>query len=132
MWNDIDLYDSYRDFTTDPVVFPAAEHKAFIDSLHAAHQHCTSRNHGLSSLLITFDLQTSRLSTLPLPTPSTMALTTTPRTPRATPSTHSSRTRTAPNTSGRSGLATPSSPTGLRQTRKRGGRMRSATGARLG
>jgi alpha-glucosidase len=42
MWNDIDLYQAYRDFTTDNVSFPAAEHKAFIDSLHANHQHCTS------------------------------------------------------------------------------------------
>ena len=33
MWNDIDLYHALRDFTTDPVSFPAAEVSAFIAEL---------------------------------------------------------------------------------------------------
>jgi alpha-glucosidase len=33
MWNDIDLYHAYRDFTTDPVTFPADEMKAFTAEL---------------------------------------------------------------------------------------------------
>ena len=33
MWNDIDLYHAFRDFTTDPVSFPIAEVKAFIQEL---------------------------------------------------------------------------------------------------
>ncbi len=33
MWNDIDVYHAYRDFTTDPVSFPADEMKAFIEEL---------------------------------------------------------------------------------------------------
>ncbi|KAJ8583907.1 hypothetical protein M405DRAFT_827759 [Rhizopogon salebrosus TDB-379] len=32
-WNDIDLYHSYRDFTTDPVTFPGDELRAFIQEL---------------------------------------------------------------------------------------------------
>ncbi|EIW74552.1 glycoside hydrolase family 31 protein [Coniophora puteana RWD-64-598 SS2] len=38
-WNDIDLYNSVRDFTTDPVNYPADQMKAFIDELHANGQH---------------------------------------------------------------------------------------------
>lgn len=33
MWNDIDLYHALRDFTTDPVSFPADEMRAFIGQL---------------------------------------------------------------------------------------------------
>lgn len=33
MWNDIDLYHALRDFTTDPVSFPADEVRAFIEDL---------------------------------------------------------------------------------------------------
>ena len=33
MWNDIDLYHAVRDFTTDPVSFPAQEVGAFIQEL---------------------------------------------------------------------------------------------------
>ena len=33
MWNDIDLYHAIRDFTTDPVSFPADEVRAFIAEL---------------------------------------------------------------------------------------------------
>ena len=33
MWNDIDLYHAKRDFTTDPVSFPADEEQAFIEEL---------------------------------------------------------------------------------------------------
>lgn len=32
-WNDIDLYHAYRDFTTDPVRFPAEELQQFIEQL---------------------------------------------------------------------------------------------------
>nr|VWP01427.1 Neutral alpha-glucosidase AB [Ganoderma boninense] len=39
MWNDIDLYHAYRDFTTDPVSFPADQMKAFIEELAANNQH---------------------------------------------------------------------------------------------
>jgi alpha-glucosidase len=33
MWNDIDLYHAFRDFTTDPVMFPAEEMREFIREL---------------------------------------------------------------------------------------------------
>lgn len=33
MWNDIDLYHALRDFTSDPVSFPAEEVRAFIQDL---------------------------------------------------------------------------------------------------
>lgn len=33
MWNDIDLYHAIRDFTTDPVSFPAGEVREFVDEL---------------------------------------------------------------------------------------------------
>lgn len=36
MWNDIDLYHAVRDFTTDPVSFPADEVRAFIEELVSA------------------------------------------------------------------------------------------------
>ncbi|KAI9062325.1 glycoside hydrolase family 31 protein [Trametes sanguinea] len=39
MWNDIDLYRAVRDFTTDPVSFPADEMRAFIGELTANQQH---------------------------------------------------------------------------------------------
>ncbi|KAH9885439.1 glycosyl hydrolases family 31-domain-containing protein [Cubamyces lactineus] len=39
MWNDIDLYHAYRDFTTDPTSFPANEVKAFIEELASNNQH---------------------------------------------------------------------------------------------
>ncbi|KAI9066533.1 glycoside hydrolase family 31 protein [Trametes sanguinea] len=39
MWNDIDLYHAFRDFTTDPVSFPANEVKDFIRELAANNQH---------------------------------------------------------------------------------------------
>lgn len=32
-WTDIDLYHAYRDFTTDPVSFPAEEVQRFIGDL---------------------------------------------------------------------------------------------------
>ncbi|EJF67386.1 hypothetical protein DICSQDRAFT_151660 [Dichomitus squalens LYAD-421 SS1] len=39
MWNDIDLYHAFRDFTTDPVSFPIDEVRAFIEELGANNQH---------------------------------------------------------------------------------------------
>jgi len=33
MWNDLELYHDYRDFTVDPVTFPANEMRDFIRSL---------------------------------------------------------------------------------------------------
>ncbi len=33
MWNDIDLYHAVRDFTSDPVSFPADEMRSFIREL---------------------------------------------------------------------------------------------------
>jgi hypothetical protein len=33
MWNDLDLYHNYRDFTTDPATFPAEEMRKFITLL---------------------------------------------------------------------------------------------------
>jgi alpha-glucosidase len=33
MWNDIDLYHAYRDFTTDPNSFPLDEVRKFIAEL---------------------------------------------------------------------------------------------------
>lgn len=33
MWNDIDLYHAFRDFTTDPVSFPSNEVRDFIQEL---------------------------------------------------------------------------------------------------
>jgi len=39
MWNDIDIYDLYRDFTSDNNTFPAAGMQKFIASLHANGQY---------------------------------------------------------------------------------------------
>ncbi|KAK0880551.1 hypothetical protein LTR87_005673 [Friedmanniomyces endolithicus] len=39
MWNDIDIYDLYRDFINDPNTYPSPELQAFIASLHANGQH---------------------------------------------------------------------------------------------
>lgn len=33
MWNDIDLYHSLRDFTSDPVSFPGDQMREFIGNL---------------------------------------------------------------------------------------------------
>jgi alpha-glucosidase (family GH31 glycosyl hydrolase) len=33
MWNDLELYHDYRDFTTDPATFPAEETRKFIRDL---------------------------------------------------------------------------------------------------
>ncbi|EJD47637.1 hypothetical protein AURDEDRAFT_61870, partial [Auricularia subglabra TFB-10046 SS5] len=38
MWNDIDLYHAVRDYTTDPVSYPAEEVRQFIHELHANNQ----------------------------------------------------------------------------------------------
>lgn len=45
MWNDIDLYHAFRDFTSDPVSFPASEMKAFIEELVSFH--------GLNAIYVT-------------------------------------------------------------------------------
>lgn len=39
MWNDIDLYHAFRDFTADPVSFPPEEMRSFIRELAQNHQH---------------------------------------------------------------------------------------------
>ncbi|KAJ6553086.1 glycosyl hydrolases family 31-domain-containing protein [Mycena capillaripes] len=39
MWNDIDLYHAFRDFTTDPIHFPADEMRDFIRELRQNNQH---------------------------------------------------------------------------------------------
>ncbi|KAF5391079.1 hypothetical protein D9757_003119 [Collybiopsis confluens] len=39
MWNDIDLYHAFRDFTSDPVSYPGEEVRAFIRDLAANNQH---------------------------------------------------------------------------------------------
>ncbi|RPD82758.1 hypothetical protein L226DRAFT_450295 [Lentinus tigrinus ALCF2SS1-7] len=39
MWNDIDLYHAFRDFTSDPVSFPTDEMKSFIQELASKNQH---------------------------------------------------------------------------------------------
>ncbi|KAI0354750.1 hypothetical protein OH77DRAFT_1548060 [Trametes cingulata] len=39
MWNDIDLYQAARDFTTDPVSYPPEEVREFIRGLVVHHQH---------------------------------------------------------------------------------------------
>ncbi|KAI0329976.1 hypothetical protein GY45DRAFT_1324212 [Cubamyces sp. BRFM 1775] len=39
MWNDIDMYHAWRDFTTDPANFSAAEMKAFTEELASKDQH---------------------------------------------------------------------------------------------
>ncbi|KAF5391184.1 hypothetical protein D9757_003121 [Collybiopsis confluens] len=39
MWNDIDLYHAFRDFTSDPVSFPGDEVRAFIQELASNNQH---------------------------------------------------------------------------------------------
>lgn len=50
MWNDIDLYHAVRDFTADPVSFPADGVRAFILEL------VQSPPQAISIYLITIDL----------------------------------------------------------------------------
>ena len=74
MWNDIDVYHAYRDFTTDPVSFPADQMKAFIEELVRRLALCSQgvlygSNVSLGRLRTTST--TSRSSTLVLLTKST-------------------------------------------------------------
>ncbi|KAF3049897.1 hypothetical protein E8E11_005491 [Didymella keratinophila] len=39
LWNDLDIYDLYRDFTNNDVTYPLPEFTNFIESLHANGQH---------------------------------------------------------------------------------------------
>ncbi|KAK5125415.1 hypothetical protein LTR85_000524 [Meristemomyces frigidus] len=39
VWNDIDIYSLYRDFTNDPNTYPVDEMRAFVAGLHANGQH---------------------------------------------------------------------------------------------
>lgn len=39
IWNDIDYMDQFKDFTTDPIRFPPAKFKAFIDDVHSQNKH---------------------------------------------------------------------------------------------
>jgi alpha-glucosidase len=39
MWNDLDIYQLYRDFTNNQVTYPLPEFAQFIESLHANGQH---------------------------------------------------------------------------------------------
>lgn len=39
IWNDIDLYHAYRDFTSDPVSFPGEDMRTFIRELVSRNQH---------------------------------------------------------------------------------------------
>lgn len=50
MWNDLDLYHNYRDFTTDPATFPAEEMRKFITLLNVAGQHYIPIVHGYAAL----------------------------------------------------------------------------------
>lgn len=39
LWNDLDIYDLYRDFTNNDVTYPLPEFTKFIESLHANGQY---------------------------------------------------------------------------------------------
>lgn len=39
LWNDLDIYDLYRDFTNNEVTYPLPEFTRFIENLHANNQH---------------------------------------------------------------------------------------------
>ncbi|KAF5346407.1 hypothetical protein D9758_012761 [Tetrapyrgos nigripes] len=45
MWNDIDLYHALRDFTSDPINFPAEEVRSFIQELALNDQKCLENHH---------------------------------------------------------------------------------------
>ncbi|KAH9974514.1 glycosyl hydrolases family 31-domain-containing protein [Russula compacta] len=51
IWNDLDLYHDYRDFTVDPVTFPANEMRDFIRSLRANGQHYIPIVHGYAAIV---------------------------------------------------------------------------------
>jgi len=52
MWNDLELYHDYRDFTVDPVTFPANEMRDFIRNLRANEQHYIPIIHGYAGLVM--------------------------------------------------------------------------------
>jgi alpha-glucosidase len=51
MWNDLELYHDYRDFTVDPVTFPANEMRDFIRNLRANEQYYVPIVHGYAALV---------------------------------------------------------------------------------
>ncbi|KAI9437339.1 glycosyl hydrolases family 31-domain-containing protein [Lactarius indigo] len=52
MWNDLELYHDYRDFTTDPATFPAEGMRNFIKDLNANGQHYIPIVHGYAALVM--------------------------------------------------------------------------------
>lgn len=51
MWNDLELYHDYRDFTVDPVKFSANEMRDFIRNLRTSGQHYIPIVHGYAALV---------------------------------------------------------------------------------
>lgn len=51
MWNDLELYHDYRDFTTDPATFPAEGMRNFIKDLNANGQYYIPIVHGYAALV---------------------------------------------------------------------------------
>ncbi|KAH9952633.1 glycosyl hydrolases family 31-domain-containing protein [Russula dissimulans] len=52
MWNDLELYQDYRDFTVDPVTFPPNEMRDFIGNLRANEQHYIPIVHGSAAVVM--------------------------------------------------------------------------------
>ncbi|KAH9022012.1 glycosyl hydrolases family 31-domain-containing protein [Lactarius pseudohatsudake] len=51
MWNDLELYHDYRDFTADPATFPAEGMRNFIEDLNANGQYYIPIVHGYAALV---------------------------------------------------------------------------------